>query len=98
MHVMSSIISNKIDLSYRVLCHTNLKALRPQLGLQHQLQNLISPAVLIEPNFPIVVRKHRENYRISLVARFNTGRVEFYHKTPNGTVRDVGGCITSDYQ
>ena len=46
------------------------------LGSEQQLQNLISFAVLMEPDFPIMVRKHLENYRVSPVARFNPGRVE----------------------
>jgi len=40
----------------------------PAGGLAAAATNLISLAVLIEPNFPALAKKHRENYGISLVA------------------------------
>jgi len=63
-----------------------------------QFQNLISPAVVIRPDFPIVVRKHWENYCFSLIARTNSGEMECYHIAVSNTRADINRCITSDYQ
>ena len=62
------------------------------------IKNLIFRTVSIEPNFPVVVRKRRENYRIALIARLSAGDVECHHIARDVVAADIGRCVTSDYQ